>query len=102
MFYSAGCDGCHIPTMQTGVLDGVPAVSNQTIHAYTDLLLHNMGPGLVDGRPDFDAGKQEFRTPPLWGIGLVSVVNGGNMFTYGNNSIVGSAGSGFNHSAGLQ
>ena len=76
LFESAGCSGCHIPTLRTGTLAGVPAVSNQTIHPYTDLLLHDMGPGLADNRPDFLAGGSEWRTPPLWGIGLIKVVNG--------------------------
>jgi CxxC motif-containing protein (DUF1111 family) len=75
VFYAVGCAGCHTPTLRTGVLPGVPEVSNQEIHPYTDLLLHDMGPGLADGRPDFLAGGREWRTPPLWGIGLVDVVN---------------------------
>ena len=76
LFESAGCASCHIPTLQTGSLADVPAVSNQTIHPYTDLLLHDMGAGLADNRPDFLASGSEWRTPPLWGIGLVKVVNG--------------------------
>ena len=76
VFYAVGCDKCHTPTMMTGTLAGVPAVSNQKIHPYTDLLLHDMGPALADNRPDFDASGREFRTPPLWGIGLVKTVNG--------------------------
>ena len=52
-----------------------PALSNQVIHPYTDLLLHDMGPGLADGRPDGEATGSEWRTPPLWGIGLVETVN---------------------------
>ena len=75
LFASAGCAACHVPTLDTGELDGFPEVSNQRIHAYTDLLLHDMGEGLADGRPDFLAGGREWRTPPLWGIGLVQVVN---------------------------
>ena len=46
------------------------------IHPYTDLLLHDMGPGLADGREDFDAGPSEWRTPPLWGLGLIDDING--------------------------
>ena len=76
LFEVAGCSGCHIPTLRTGVLPDVPAVSNQTIHPYTDLLLHDMGPGLADNRPDFRASGSEWRTPPLWGIGLIKTVNG--------------------------
>ena len=51
LFAEAQCASCHIPTLRTGVLAGVPSVSNQTIHPYTDLLLHDMGPELADNRP---------------------------------------------------
>ena len=82
LFEVAGCSGCHIPTLQTGELPDVPAVSNQTIHPYTDLLLHDMGPGLADNRPDFLADGYEWRTPPLWGIGLIKTVNGHTNFLH--------------------
>ena len=82
LFESAGCSGCHIPTLETGTLSDVPEVSNQTIHPYTDLLLHDMGPGLADNRPDFRASGSEWRTPPLWGIGLIKVVNGHTNFLH--------------------
>ena len=49
---------------------------NQKIFPYTDLLLHDMGAGLMDGRPDFGATGSQWRTPPLWGIGLIPHVNG--------------------------
>jgi CxxC motif-containing protein (DUF1111 family) len=75
LFYAVGCDGCHTPTLRTGTLGGVPEVSHQVIHPYTDLLVHDMGPGLADGRRDFQASGREWRTPPLWGIGLVETVN---------------------------
>ncbi len=75
LFRDVGCASCHVPELQTGPLDGVPAASNQTIHPYTDLLLHDMGDGLDDGRPEFGAAGTEWRTPPLWGIGLSEVVN---------------------------
>jgi CxxC motif-containing protein (DUF1111 family) len=68
--------------MVTGDLPGVPAVSHQIIHPYTDLLVHDMGPRLADGRPDFQATSREFRTPPLWGVGLVQVVNGHTFFLH--------------------
>ncbi|MCE2413374.1 thiol oxidoreductase, partial [Candidatus Poribacteria bacterium] len=55
LFAEAQCASCHVPTLRTGVLAGVPSVSNQTIHPYTDLLLHDMGPDLADNRPDFHA-----------------------------------------------
>jgi CxxC motif-containing protein (DUF1111 family) len=75
LFYAAGCNGCHVPTLRTGYLQGVPEVSNQVIHPYTDLLVHDMGPALADGRRDFLASGSEWRTPPLWGIGLLETVN---------------------------
>ncbi len=82
LFAQAQCTICHIPTLRTGVLPGVSSVSNQTIHPYTDLLLHDMGPGLADNRPDFLADGKEWRTPPLWGIGLVQTVNGHTNFLH--------------------
>ena len=82
LFAQAQCASCHIPTLRTGVLSGVPSVSNQTIHPYTDLLLHDMGHGLADNRPDFHASGTEWRTPPLWGIGLVRTVNGHTNFLH--------------------
>ncbi len=75
LFNEAGCVACHVPTLETGTHATIPALSGQTIHPYTDLLLHDMGEGLADGRPDFEATGQEWRTPPLWGIGLVQTVN---------------------------
>ncbi len=82
LFYAAGCTGCHTPTQRTGFLRGVPEVSGQIIHPYTDLLLHDMGDGLADNRPDFLASGNEWRTPPLWGIGLVQTVNGHTNFLH--------------------
>ena len=82
VFYAAGCNGCHTPTLRTGEMPGLPEVSNQVIHPYTDLLVHDMGPGLADGRPDFQASGSEWRTPPLWGIGLVETVNGHTRFLH--------------------
>ena len=82
IFYQAGCAGCHMPTFTTASLAGVPSVSNQVIHPYTDLLLHDMGPALADDRSDFAATGREWRTPPLWGIGLVSTVNGHSEFMH--------------------
>ena len=82
LFAQAQCASCHIPTLRTGILRGVPSVSNQTIHPYTDMLLHDMGPDLADNRPDFHADGREWRTPPLWGIGLVRTVNGHTNFLH--------------------
>jgi CxxC motif-containing protein (DUF1111 family) len=82
VFYEVGCAMCHTPTVTTASLAGVPSVSNQQIHPYTDLLLHDMGSDLADGRPDFQATGKEWRTPPLWGIGLVQTVNGHSNFLH--------------------
>ena len=81
VFVQAGCAVCHTPQHTTGQHE-IEALSNQTIYPYTDLLLHDMGPELTDGRPDFDANGLEWRTPPLWGIGLVETVNGHTMFLH--------------------
>lgn len=80
LFAQAQCAVCHRPTYVTGA-GPFPrltskALSGQTIHPYTDLLLHDMGDGLADGRPDFLANGRQWRTPPLWGVGLVKDVNG--------------------------
>lgn len=82
IFAAAGCSGCHLPTVTTGDVVGDPELSQQRIHPYTDLLLHDMGAGLADGRPDFLASGTEWRTPPLWGIGLTAVVNGHTTFLH--------------------
>ena len=82
LFHKVGCVSCHVATLRTGLHPDVPEVSSQTIHPYTDLLLHDMGPGLADGRPDFQASGSEWRTPPLWGIGLVETVNGHTNFLH--------------------
>jgi CxxC motif-containing protein (DUF1111 family) len=76
IFTQINCAGCHKPTMQTGVDVTLQAISNQRIHPYTDLLLHDMGDGLADNRPDFLATGKEWRTAPLWGIGLFEKTNG--------------------------
>jgi CxxC motif-containing protein (DUF1111 family) len=75
-FTQIGCAVCHVPKMQTGDSPDLPELSRQTIRPYTDLLLHDMGEALADHRPVFDAGSRDWRTPPLWGIGLVGKVNG--------------------------
>ena len=75
LFREANCHACHTETLTTGDDPAFPELSGQTIHAYTDLLLHDMGEGLADGRPVYEATGSEWRTPPLWGIGLVYLVN---------------------------
>jgi CxxC motif-containing protein (DUF1111 family) len=82
LFARGNCTGCHVPSLTTGVLPGVPEVSNQTIFAYTDLLLHDMGEGLADERSDFEASGSEWRTPPLWGLGLTSTVSGHTFYLH--------------------
>jgi CxxC motif-containing protein (DUF1111 family) len=76
LFAAAGCAECHVPAMTTGRLPDWPELSGQTIRPFTDLLLHDMGPDLADGRPDFLASGSEWRTPPLWGLGLVLRLDG--------------------------
>lgn len=76
IFHEANCASCHTPKYVTGDLPDFPELSKQTIYPYTDLLLHDMGEGLADNRPDFAASGREWRTPPLWGLGLIPTVNG--------------------------
>ncbi|HRH59496.1 MAG TPA: di-heme oxidoredictase family protein [Chitinophagaceae bacterium] len=76
LFNQINCGGCHKPTLQTGVDVTLAQISNQRIHPYTDMLLHDMGDGLADNRPDFLATGSEWRTAPLWGIGLFQKTNG--------------------------
>lgn len=75
LFFNIGCNKCHTQKYVTGN-SSQGFLSNQTIYPYTDLLLHDMGNELTDGRPDFLATGNEWRTPPLWGIGLTELVNG--------------------------
>ena len=76
-FYGAGCPACHVPKFVTARLEGEPERSFQLIWPYSDLLLHDMGPGLADNRPEGRATGQEWRTPPLWGLGSTAAVGGG-------------------------
>jgi len=75
LFGSFGCTSCHVDSFETGDFPDILELSHQKIHPYTDLLLHDMGEGLADHRPDFEASGSEWRTPPLWGIGLLQTVN---------------------------
>ena len=76
LFVRARCSACHVPELETGASPELPEFARQTIHPYTDLLLHDMGEGLADHRPAFAASGSEWRTPPLWGLGLIAKVNG--------------------------
>ncbi len=75
IFNEIQCASCHIPKMQTGNSYSITALRNQTIRPYTDLLLHDMGNDLADNASDFLANGNEWRTQPLWGIGLIKTVN---------------------------
>jgi len=77
LFVEAKCAVCHVPELRTAAkVPHLPQLANQTIRPYTDLLLHDMGEELADYRPDFQAGPRDWRTPPLWGLGLSKTVNG--------------------------
>jgi len=82
VFHDLGCAGCHAPVLHTGASTDFPELANLTIRPYTDLLLHDLGDDLADGRPDFLADGHEWRTPPLWGIGLFQVVNGHELYLH--------------------
>ena len=74
LFTQANCSSCHKPKVKTGKHE-IKELSYQNIQPFTDLLLHDMGEGLADNRPDYLATGREWRTAPLWGIGLVKTVN---------------------------
>ena len=76
LFRQLGCAACHVPSHVTGDVADYPELSNQVIWPYTDLLLHDMGEGLADNRPEFEATGREWRTPPLWGLGWTRPVSG--------------------------
>lgn len=76
LFDRAGCAGCHAPTLRTGGDTPIVLLRSAEFHPYTDLLLHDMGELLSDDRREGDATGREWRTPPLWGIGLLEAVNG--------------------------
>lgn len=82
LFSDAGCNGCHVPSFTTGHHPDRPEQSNQRIWPYTDLLLHDMGDGLADNRPEGLANGRQWRTPPLWGIGLTKTVSGHEYFLH--------------------
>ncbi len=76
LFFKAGCQQCHTPQFTTHADAAEPELANQIIRPYTDLLLHDMGEGLADNRSEFQATGREWRTPPLWGLGLTQTVSG--------------------------
>ncbi|MCB9764090.1 MAG: thiol oxidoreductase [Alphaproteobacteria bacterium] len=82
LFGEVGCDGCHTPNHTTGDFAALPELGGQSIWPYTDLLLHDMGEGLSDERPSGVAEGREWRTAPLWGLGLVPTVNGHSRYLH--------------------
>jgi len=82
LFHQAGCQACHTPSFTTAAQAAEPELANQLIRPYSDLLLHDMGDGLADNRREFRASGREWRTPPLWGIGLTETVNGHTRFLH--------------------
>lgn len=82
LFSELGCTACHTPSYVTGALEGEQHLSGQKIWPYTDLLLHDMGEGLADNRPEGEATGTEWRTPPLWGIGLTKSVSDHTFFLH--------------------
>ena len=77
LFGSIGCTGCHRAELTTSKFHPLAELRNQVIHPYTDLLLHDMGPGLADHLSEHEATGAEWRTTPLWGLGLSACVTGG-------------------------
>lgn len=82
IFQGIRCAACHLPELKTGSDHPAEELRDQTIRPYTDLLLHDMGADLADGRPDGEASATEWRTPPLWGTGLNTAVNGNAFFLH--------------------
>lgn len=82
LFHRAGCQSCHVPQFTTAADAAEPELASQVIRPYTDLLLHDMGEGLADHRPEFEASGREWRTAPLWGIGLTRTVGGHSQFLH--------------------
>jgi CxxC motif-containing protein (DUF1111 family) len=79
LFEAVGCAKCHVPTLRTGASE-IAVLDRVEFHPYTDLLLHDMGPGLDDGYTEGRALGSEWRTPPLWGIGIQESFQGGRAF----------------------
>lgn len=82
IFRELGCASCHRPSLTTGSDHPIAALRDQTFAPYTDLLLHDMGEGLADKRPDYEASGRDWRTAPLWGIGLAQTVLPGSGYLH--------------------
>ncbi|MBA3661906.1 MAG: discoidin domain-containing protein [Gammaproteobacteria bacterium] len=82
VFKDTGCNSCHTPTYTTSPYHPLTELRNQVIHPYTDMLLHNMGPGLASTLGEGNAKAEEWRTAPLWNIGLTAGVSGGEAYLH--------------------
>ena len=82
LFHASGCAACHVPSFTTDDSSVDHHLRRQKIWPYSDFLLHDMGEGLADGRPEGLADGREWRTAPLWGIGLTETVNGHTFFLH--------------------
>lgn len=82
LFFQAGCQSCHTTKYTTAANAAEPELANQVIRPYSDLLLHDMGDGLADNRSEFQASGRDWRTPPLWGIGMTQAVSGHTQFLH--------------------
>lgn len=78
LFVTGGCASCHLPSLTTGT-SNIAVLDRVTFHPFTDLLLHDMGPELDDGYTEGRATTSEWRTAPLWGLGLAATFQGGSM-----------------------
>jgi CxxC motif-containing protein (DUF1111 family) len=81
-FSDIGCTGCHVQSFVTSPFHPKAELRNQIIHPYTDLLVHDMGPGLADNLAEANAKGSEWRTAPLWNIGLTAGVSGGEAYLH--------------------
>jgi CxxC motif-containing protein (DUF1111 family) len=82
IFEQINCSSCHVATFTTGDYAEIPEISRQKIYPYSDMLLHDMGDGLADNRPEFLANGKEWKTRPLWGIGLTALTSGHTSFLH--------------------
>ena len=82
IFFEAGCGSCHVQKFTTSTDELNPSISDQLIWPYSDFLLHDMGKDLADNLSEFNATGSEWRTPPLWGIGLTKSVSGQSHFLH--------------------
>jgi CxxC motif-containing protein (DUF1111 family) len=78
-FNEIGCNKCHVPSMQTGI-SPINALSNKQVNLYSDMLLHDMGQELSDNYIEGEANEREWRTTPLWGLGIIHNATGGVPF----------------------